>query len=163
MSLDPKDYLDISRDPRGYRDLKRELRRQPEEERFRFIWQIIPERRGLALRLANSCLRRRELFDRLLAEGIRTSDPSSIRTWLRWLVPRLGAVRVLRTVQRDIDAHPNVADSVLYAIPSFMLRCSRREAYAYEQLHTIARAKGYIRDPIIIPAPGGRIKFGSIE
>jgi hypothetical protein len=117
MELRPEDYLNINQDARGFRDLKRRLRQHPEEERFRFICQIIPERRGLGLRLANSCLRSRRFFEELLMEGMRTGDASSMRTWLKCVVPRLGVVRVLAALRAGMDSNPDAVDNALYWMP----------------------------------------------
>ncbi len=171
MDLCSQDYLDVYRDARAYRDLKRALRQHPEDARFQFICEVIAERRGLGLRLANSCLRERKYFEALLQEALRTSDASSIRTWLKCILPRLGVVRVLGAVKKLMDADPRVVDSVLYWMPVFMSgkdrmflsASSRREAFAFIRLREAAQEKGYIRAPVIVSSEGGKVKFGVIR
>ncbi len=147
MDLRPEDCLNLHQDPRRFRDLKRELRRLPDEQRGAFIVEIIRQRPSLGLRLANACMRNRQFFESLLDEGIQHADLSRISMWLKCIVPRVGASRVLNEVKRRMDADPDVAQKVLYWMPRFLPQNSKRQRRAFESLKAIAAKKGYLQGP----------------
>ena len=102
------------------RELAASLRTRPEGERFEFIQCLLPRHPVLALQLANASLRERCHFESLLQQGLKTADASSIQFWLEAIVPRLGARRVLSTLESTVETDPDAVDKALYWLPRFL-------------------------------------------
>ena len=137
------EYADKLRDTATERQLAKDLRALPEEDRFGFILEMLEIDLLVALKLANACLRRRDLLTRLLEHGIaRANDLSIIKHWLEHLVPRLGAKRVIAVLREQLDAHPFGVGSALYHMLPYIQKEDTAAGSAFRELYTAASQKG---------------------
>src|SRR5262245_20102535 len=83
-----------------------ELKKLDEPERYTFILEMIRIDPAFGIELANRSLRSREFFEKILREGLRTADASSVRDWLAAILPRLGTKRVLAILKDTLPENP---------------------------------------------------------
>jgi hypothetical protein len=137
------DYADKLRDTVTERELAKQLRTLPEEQRYAFILEMLDVHLIVALELANSCLRSRDLLTRLLEVGLtRVKDLSGINVWLERLVPRLGVRRVLEILRRQLDTHPFAVGSALYFMQGYVKKEDSPAIRAFQQLYETTKQKG---------------------
>jgi len=113
------DFAGRLRDTLTERQIAKELRELAEEERYAFILEMLNISIPVALSLANSCLRRRDLLESFLKSGISIiKDASSIDLWLRCLIPRLGVRRTIHILKEHARSHPVAVESASYFLPA---------------------------------------------
>lgn len=155
MVLQAEDHLDAYRDGRRWRDLRRALRVLPEPERLAFILRMMDFHPKLGWALANACLRRRDLVERVFRRSFPIVSASSTQmgVLVRQVVPRLGVRRVVQILFAELDAHPDAVSAALYFLPRHINPRSRREDPAVDRIHAAARARGVLRGPMRVPVP----------
>ncbi|HKX29236.1 MAG TPA: hypothetical protein VJ302_16185 [Blastocatellia bacterium] len=137
-NLRVEDHLDDLRDAKLRDRLAGYLKEYPEEERFQFIRAAIAYHMVGALRLANSCLRKREYFVEILELGLRVADASSILLWLQCVTPRLGIRRVVSILSDRIKTEPDQVKKALYWLPTFLKPGDSETASALRALGELA-------------------------
>ena len=140
MVLRATDYIGKPRTAKLERELVQQLLAQPEEQRYQFIQDLLPSELPLALKLASACLRQRSYFEALLEQGLRTADASTIRSWLRPLVTRLGMRRVARMLADKLVTDRAGVKKALYWLPSLLRADDAKGAAALRELADKARA-----------------------
>lgn len=111
------DYINLRRDSSWERDLAKTLRGIPEEQRFRFISEMLDGgNSAVALELARRCLKERASFVELLKRGVKTSDASTMRLWIGAVVHPLGLSRVQRILDGLQGDHPRGVEAARYWI-----------------------------------------------
>lgn len=99
MEFRREDYLGWRRDSRVESELAKKLRKEAEDERYRFIECFLGVSVDAALALANRCLRKREHFEAILRKGLKIADISSIGGWISCVAPRLGCKGILDVIE----------------------------------------------------------------
>jgi len=125
MTLDAKNYVGRARDPKWERDLARELRLLPEAERFQFVKDLLDVQFAVALDLARKCLSEKESLESLLEFGLQQADVSTIQDWLKCVLPRLGARRLVRCLHRHLNDYPQAVESARYWLPGLQTKVDR--------------------------------------
>jgi hypothetical protein len=123
------------------KNFARHLKEYPEEDRFKFIKAALPYDALGALKLANSCLRRREYFVELFEQGLHEADASSILMWLECLVPRLGVMRVLNILSDKLNTEPKQVRKAIYWLPKFIKREDTKAAPSFHTLKEMTLKK----------------------
>jgi len=125
MTLDAKNYVGRTRDPGWERALARELRLLPEAERLQFVKDLLDVHLVVALDLARKCLSERESLESLLEFGLEEADPSTIQDWLKCVLPRLGARRLVQCLYRNLKDYPQAVESARYWLPGLLSKADR--------------------------------------
>ncbi len=119
MTLSAQDFKNRSRDPQWERELAQELRQIPEQERLKFLLELLSVNQVVALDLARKSLSERNSFETLLENGLQSADASTIRYWLESVVPGLGFPRVVRQLRRHSQSYPAGVKKARYWLTSF--------------------------------------------
>ena len=88
----------------------------------------------VGLRVANACSRNRSVFCHILLDGLSRADPSTIRQWIKCVVPRLGVVMTVKVIASSDSCDPLLGEACIYWIESMRLRPSKRETWALAKL-----------------------------
>jgi hypothetical protein len=133
MTMRPKDYVARLRDTTLEHQLAKELRKQPENKRFDFIVEMIHDQSTgdlshliVGLWLANTCLRSRPYLLQLFEKGIETADASTIRFYLKFLIPKLGVRRSLSILEKKRETHPVKVRQAFYWFDQIISEQDRR-------------------------------------
>ena len=148
------------RDPAWERELARTLRSMSEDERLRFIQQWILHRPSLTLLFAHKCLQRRDSFYWVIQFGLDHANASSIESYLRCAVPRLGFRRTVAYLSKQLPLNPKAVGKALYWLPRFLSKSDERGRQLLGDI--LESAKAYPdaqRKPIIVDDP---YKHGSV-
>jgi len=105
--------------------LWRELKRLPEEDRLSELVTYLSigenskicSKAELALKAANRSLVGRELILKLLTYGLAHADASTIQSWLKWLVPKLGLWRIIKHLNDSYMQFPEGVKNAHYWLP----------------------------------------------
>ena len=119
MGLSARDYAERRRDSRWENKLANELRSYTEDERFRFLTDLMVAHPAVALDLARRCLTETASFESLLETALVGADASSMRYWLECVVPRLGFRRVARLLDNFRGEFPESVAKAAYWLPLF--------------------------------------------
>ena len=166
MEITAKDLVGKPLDPADMAELKKQLRRLPQPERFSFIQDCLAHGQdGWALSLAKSCLSSGEHIARLLEHGLAVADAGSIKLWLDCAVAKLGGRRVVQIVAGQINSNPEGVAKAVYWLPSLLSRKESKTVAAYDELVRLARERGIMRAPEVLPHPEdpGRVVFGNVR
>jgi hypothetical protein len=137
------DYADKLRNTNIERDLAKRLRASAEEERFAFISEMLDVHVIVALELANTCLRDRDLLKRFLEQGLaRVKDLSSIDLWLKYLIPRIGIRGVIAVLRENLDDHPIPVASAVYFLPRYIKEEDASGATSFQDFYEATKEKG---------------------
>lgn len=126
MDLRVEDYVRRRRDPAWERELLRTLRSMSEDERLRFIQEWMLHRPSLALLFAHKCLQRRQSFYWIIEFGLDHANASSIESYLRCAVPRLGFRRTAAYLSKQLPLNPKAVGKALYWLPRFLNKSDER-------------------------------------
>ncbi len=118
--LKVENHINDLRDERLRDNFARRLKKYSEEDRFEFIKTALSYDVIGALKLANSCLRRRAYFAEIFEQGLQEADASSILWWLQCVVPRLGMKRILNILNDKLETEPNQVRKAIYWLPKFL-------------------------------------------
>jgi hypothetical protein len=124
MPLRVEDFADKLRDTKVERALAKALKQEPEEERYRFIQELLWHDRSacqsVAFKLMRSCLKKRESFERLLHQGLEQGNASTIRWWLEAVVDALGFRRVVSLLGERLKTDPVAVIKARYWLPLWL-------------------------------------------
>ena len=111
------DYRGKSRNPQWERELRNLLRQQPEDTRLEFLMDLVNHHEVVALLLAHKVLESRNSYVQLLEFAVANRNASSIKYWLRAVVPRLGFRRTVDHLLRMSTSHDSGVAKALYWLP----------------------------------------------
>jgi hypothetical protein len=164
---DPETLMQTPRGPRCDTDVKRWLRGRTDDECYAFICVCIRFRgygyEARALDLATSCIRQPAHALAILRAGFISPDASSIKFWLAFAIPKLGARKVLAEIEALLDSNPSAIDMALYWLPSLLPSTDARSLAAYKTLYTEAKRRGIIRGPVTTHTSDGRTLYKDIH
>ncbi len=139
MPLRVEDYVTKFRNSDMERHLASELRKQPEEERLRFVQEVLASgHRGsfaVALWLAKTCLRDRRSFEAILNQGLDQADASVIKHWLEAVVNGLGFRRVVAILSTRLRVDPTSVIRARYWLPKWLPRDKKSAVDALGRLN----------------------------
>lgn len=135
-----EDYLIKRRDTQREHELAQKLRELPEEERFQNIQKLMNFDRVVGLEMANFCLRKKEYFEIILNQGLKTADASSIYFWLKCVTPRLGFRRVVSILTQKFEADPRAVTKAFYWLGRFMPSKDTKSELAWRSLQDLVKS-----------------------
>jgi hypothetical protein len=133
-----EDHIDDIRNEQLRKKFAQHLKKYPEADRFEFIKKALSYDIIGALKLANSCLRRREYFKDIFEQGLQEADASSILYWLQCVVPRLGLSRVLNILEDKVNTEPKQVRKAIYWLPKFLKAGDTKTASSIRSLKELA-------------------------
>jgi hypothetical protein len=148
MNLQVKDYIGKLRDTKHERELRLLLGKQPEEERFQFIQELLSYDLLVGLKLAQTCLQKEQFFERILEQGLQTADASTLKFWLECVVPRLGMRRVIALLTQKLETDVVAVTKALYWLPRLLPKDDKHGGLALTKLTELTCSKeGKSSDP----------------
>jgi hypothetical protein len=105
-----------------------------EEERFNEVCTLLERDVVEALKVANSTLRSKKYFQKLLEKGLETANASEIETWLKYLIPRLGLRYVVNLLEKKVVQQPKQVKNASYWLPKFAKSTNGKELKLIENL-----------------------------
>ena len=129
-------YMDAVHDERVLNELKAAVRALPPAEASARV-SIYASNRRIGLRVANACSRDNSVFNHILLDGLSTADPSTIRQWVKCVVPRIGLVATVKMILSKEDLAPSLGEAFVYWIEALRFRPSKREVSALTRLRDI--------------------------
>lgn len=90
--------------------LARELRKEPEQERFRFLMDLLASPSGIAigsaLRLSNKCLQQHQYLEQIFDAGLGAQNGRRMASVVQFLVPKLGLRKVVHLLKEKVETDP---------------------------------------------------------
>lgn len=139
-----ENYVSRPRDSVREREIAAKLRQLPEEERFKFISDLLAKDLVVGLMLASACLRSRKYFEAILDRGLKTADASYMKLWLKCVIPRLGFRRVVSMVTNRLDTEPKGVEHAAYWLRGMVPRNDPASIKALSRLIDLMRKKGMV-------------------
>ena len=125
MTLDAKSYAGRRRDAKWEQELAQELRLLDEGERLKFLTDLLSVNQLVALNLARKCLSEKKSFESVLELGLQKADPSAMQDWLKCVLPRLGARRVVQYLHQRLGEYPKAVAHARYWLPGLLTEADR--------------------------------------
>jgi hypothetical protein len=141
LVMTTESYIDAVRDERVLNQLKVTVRAMPQLAASAKIFEIYTANSRVGMRLANACSRDKAVFKRILLDGLSRADLSTIRQWMKCVVPRLGIVATVNAIMSIDSYEPVLGETCIYWIESMRLRLSKREFSALTQLKEVMRVR----------------------
>ena len=160
-----ENFLSRPRNSVRERKLAQELRKLPEESRFRYIQNLLNNDYVVGLKLANACLRKKSYFEAILGQGLEMARVSDIQLWLKCVIPRLGFRRVVSLVSKRLETNTEAVNKALYYLCILLPRDDKRAVQALIKLSKLMESKGLLLKPAYVPRRTllGRVKIKRIE
>ncbi len=144
MNLQVKDYIGKLRDTKHERELRLLLGKQPEEERFQFIQELLSYDLIVGLKLAQTCLQKEQFFEQILEQGLQTADASTLQFWLECVVPRLGMRRVIAILTQKLETDAVAVTKALYWLPRLLPKDDKHGGLALAKLTELTWLLRYV-------------------
>lgn len=100
--------------------LQKRLMNLPEAARFDEITALIERDIVMGVKLANSVLKHKIYFERLLELGLDKANASEIELWLNNSVTHLGFRRVIAILSNKLSSNPQAVAKASYWMPKFL-------------------------------------------
>lgn len=141
LVMTAESYMDAVRDERVLNQLKAAIRAMPQLAASARIVEIYAANSRIGMRVANACSRDRSVFRYILLDGLSRADLSTVRQWMKCVVPRLGVVATVNAIMSIDNYEPVLGETCIYWIESMRLRLSRRELSALANLKEVMRGR----------------------
>jgi hypothetical protein len=135
--MDAKFYTEAVRDERVFNRLKVDVRELAPSEASARVLEVYALNSRVGMRLANACSRDKAVFKKILADGITKADLSTIRQWMKCVVPRIGVVATINEIVSSENCDALLGETCVYWIESMGLGRSTREKNAIFRLKEI--------------------------
>lgn len=126
--INQKQYKSLSFE--NERETVKYLKSLPEKKSFEIILEMAKQRIPTFLVVAKKVLNEKELVIQLLKYGFEEdSNAQSIKLWLQFAIPKLGARYVIKLIDELSLNNTKLADNALYWLPKFI---SKEEKKAWK-------------------------------
>ena len=112
--MNPLEYASKPRDSKRESATLTWLRKQPEHDKFEFVWRVLRENAGLGLVLVEKSNLKPVYLEAILEFGFVYGDASTVRWWYEATADGLGTKKVINMVSKHLDDAPLIVDKMIY-------------------------------------------------
>ncbi|HKV40261.1 MAG TPA: hypothetical protein VJX67_13700 [Blastocatellia bacterium] len=136
-------------------DLSARLNHEPEEGRFQSIEALLKHPtdgvQSAGLKLLVSSVHSEDLLARAVLIGFDVADASWMKTWIRFIVPRLGFPRTFDLIRDNMGKKPRGVSAAIYWLGWLIAPEEAEQIQEYLRLKDEASHLGVLRDVQPIP------------